>query len=75
MCRLSLFLFLLLFSNITSAQKERLKRCETMLQEGKAAEAAGDLSEALRQYLNALNCDSQLAGQIGSRTQRVFDKM
>jgi len=46
-----------------------------MLKQGKKAETAGSLSEALRQYLNALNCDSQLAGQVGPNIQRVCEKV
>ncbi|MEO6039371.1 MAG: hypothetical protein ABIQ93_13240, partial [Saprospiraceae bacterium] len=49
--------------------------CEKMLRDGDALMARRDppLEEALRCYLNALNCNSQLAGVVGPKVQGVFE--
>ncbi|MEO6037693.1 MAG: hypothetical protein ABIQ93_04710, partial [Saprospiraceae bacterium] len=49
--------------------------CDQMLRDGDALMARRDppLEEALRCYLNALNCNSQLAGVVGPKVQGVFE--
>ena len=48
--------------------------CEAMLQKGDALMQQADppLQDALKEYLNALNCNSKLAGEVGPKIQTVF---
>jgi|GEM_PF-735428 len=55
-----------------AAQEPARPVCSEMIQEGKNEESAGNLDAALKAYLNALNCDSKLAGTVGPRIDTVF---
>ena len=71
-----LLLFLLLPNySVLFAQEARRPVCEDMMQEGLEHERRGEFSEALQAYLNALNCDSGLAGRIGPRIDTVFQRI
>jgi WD40 repeat protein len=73
MYRLPAFLFCLLLPQLAPAQTQ--PDCDKMLRDGDAFMTRKDppLEEALRCYLNALNCNSQLAGKVGPKLQGVFD--
>jgi hypothetical protein len=73
MSRLILFFLCLLPPLLATAQTQ--PDCDKMLRDGDALMTRKDppLEEALRCYLNALNCNSQLAGVIGPKLQGVFD--
>ena len=62
--------FLLPFSLISQPNS-----CTAMLSAGKKAEQSGRLSEAVQEYLAALNCDSKLANSISPNIRRLFDKI
>ncbi len=53
---------------------QTLPNCAQMLRDGDVLMMRQEppLEEALRNYLNALNCNPQLAGEVGPKIQKVF---
>ena len=65
-------IFFIAVSSVHAQLTPKHPICNEMLDEGDRHVKDENFDEALKAYLNALNCDSKLAGMVGPRIDSVF---
>lgn len=77
-CTIIFAISILPFLGASQSQSQDLAKvpiCAEMIEFGDEQSTDSEYDAALQSYLNALNCDSKLAGQLGPKIAAVFEKI